>query len=105
MVGLRDYYAFMTNPRIKRLGSTAWIMLAMMLMEALVVLKSFAGLSKIEAVPATVIYAWTVAGILFVAFVVYRFAVQPRNSSNGNNYTGAVVMTGHSQRGRTEKMD
>jgi hypothetical protein len=74
MVGLRDYYAFMTNPRIKRLGSTAWIMIAMMLMEFFVVIRFFPSLSKIEDVPASVVYAWGAAFIGLIAFVAYRFA-------------------------------
>ena len=73
MVGLRDFYAFMTDSRVKRMGSTAWVMLAMMLKEALVVGKFVRNLSNISPIPNAVVIAWSVAGISFAAFVVYQF--------------------------------
>ena len=39
MVALRDYYAYITDPRIKRLGSTCWVVLAILIMELAVVVK------------------------------------------------------------------
>lgn len=73
MVGLRDFYAFMTDSRVKRMGGTAWIMLAMMLMEALVVGKFARNLSNVSPIPNAVVYAWSAAALAFAAFVVYQF--------------------------------
>lgn len=39
MVGVRELYAFTTDPEAKRLGSTCWIMMSMMLTEFVVVIK------------------------------------------------------------------
>lgn len=73
MVGLRDFYAFVSNPRIKRMGATAWVMLAMLLMEFFVVLKFYKHLASIGTIPPVVIYAWSTAAVLFAAFVVMNF--------------------------------
>lgn len=73
MVGLRDYYAWMTDSRIKRLGSTAWVMLAMMVMEALVVLKFKSHLWKGLQPPTEVIVSWVVGLAILLLFVFVRF--------------------------------
>lgn len=73
MVGLRDYYAWMTDPRIKRIGSTAWVMLAMMILEALVVFKFRAHLWKGVQPPTEVTVAWAVGLALLIGFVLVRF--------------------------------
>lgn len=76
MVGLRDYYAFMTDRKIKRLGSTAWTMLAMMIVEFLVVIKFGKELYKDTPMPAYIAWSWAIAGAAFVAWMVYWFALR-----------------------------
>jgi hypothetical protein len=75
-VGLRDYYAFMTDRKIKRLGSTAWTMLAMMIVEFLVVIKFGKELYKDRPMPAYIAWSWAIAGAAFVAWMVYWFALR-----------------------------
>lgn len=76
MVGLRDYYAFLCDPaRVKRLGSTAWVMLAMMILEFLVVLKFARELYKGQGIPPHVAWLWGIALVCFVAWTVWWFAL------------------------------
>ena len=39
MPGLRDYYAFVSDPAVAKIGATCWIMLAACVLELLLVLK------------------------------------------------------------------
>jgi phosphatidylserine synthase 2 len=80
MVGLRDFYAFMDDARIKRLGSTAWVMLAMMALELLVVVKFAPELYKGKAIPATVVAIWAAAAAAFTAWVVWWYFLRGKKS-------------------------
>jgi len=80
MVGLRDYYAFMTDSRVKRLGSTAWIMLAMAILELLVVVKFAPELYKGRSIPAGIAAAWAAAAALAAAWVVWWYFLRRRGA-------------------------
>lgn len=77
MVALRDYYAFITDPKIKRLGSTCWVVLAMLVMELAVVVRFGVSLPEWQGkVPPTdVVYAWTATGVVFLASLIWWFGV------------------------------
>lgn len=63
MPGIRDYYAFVADPRVRRVGASAWLMLAAMSLELLVVVK-FGVLDHYAAAaapPRVVVVAWTAA--------------------------------------------
>lgn len=79
MVGLRDYYAFMVDPGVKRLGSAAWIMLATMVTEFLVVLRfgvvHYAG----KRMPTEIAVAWGVTlAAASIGLVLWFGFIQPR---------------------------
>ena len=62
MPGLRDYYAFVSDSSVARIGPTCWIMLASCILELLLVLKwgyyhHYAGVSP----PPVVVYVWLFA--------------------------------------------
>jgi hypothetical protein len=67
VVGMRDFYAFMSDPTVKRLGASGWVVLAMCLMELFVVIKFgrvyYAG-RELEAWKM-----WTWIAILSIGFV------------------------------------
>jgi hypothetical protein len=76
MVGLRDYYAFMTDDSIKRLGATCWVCLAMAILELLVVLKFGMQLPEWRHArpPRAVVVVWTTAGAAALIACVWWFA-------------------------------
>lgn len=78
MVGLRDYYAFMSDRSLKRLGSTAWVMLAMMLIEALTVIKFGRHLYKDKPLPASIAWAWGAVLTSFAAWTVWWFFLRAK---------------------------
>ena len=80
MVGLRDMYAFMDDPHIKRLGSTAWVMVAMMAIELLVVIKFAPELYKGKAIPAVVVALWAVAAAAGGAWLWWWFVLHGRGT-------------------------
>lgn len=78
MVGLRDYYAFMSDRSLKRLGSTAWVMLSMMLIEALTVIKFGRHLYKDKPLPPTIAWAWGAVLTAFAGWTVWWFFLRSR---------------------------
>lgn len=78
MVGLRDYYAFMNDRSLKRLGSTAWVMLAMMLIEALTVIKFGRHLYKDKPLPPTIAWAWGTVLTAFAGWTVWWFFLRAK---------------------------
>lgn len=105
MVGLRDYFSYMTDSSVKRLGSTCWVMLSMLILEFLVVVKFWPELAKsgkVKAddragehgaattytipletradgtytIPSAIFYAWVVVAVAIASFVVYTFALR-----------------------------
>lgn len=93
MVGLRDYYAFMTNPRIQRLGATMWIVLAMMLMEFIVVLRFGSEEWKDKVAPPAVKYSWAAFFIVSGIATIWWFGYElPRRKARGEEITiGALL--------------
>lgn len=93
MVGLRDYYAFMTNPRIQRLGATMWIVLAMMLMEFIVVLRFGSEEWRDKIAPPEVKYSWTAFFIISGVATAWWFGYElPRRKALGEEITiGALL--------------
>jgi phosphatidylserine synthase 2 len=75
MVALRDYYAFITDSSVKRLGATCWVSLAMALMELIVVIKFGAELYKGQSMPPAIIGAWALAFAAGAAALAYWFLV------------------------------
>jgi hypothetical protein len=73
MVALRDYYAFMTNPAIKRLGATMWTVLAMMLLEFIVVLRFGSTEWAGKRPPQAVVVCWSVVLVASAAALTWWF--------------------------------
>lgn len=75
MCALRDYYSFMTDKRIKRVGSTCWIALAMCFMETALVVKFGVEIPAWQDAkpPMGVVIAWTVAFTVFAVASVAWF--------------------------------
>lgn len=92
MAGLRDYFSYMTDRRVQRIGSCCWIMLAMMILELLVVIRF--GVShfapKAEPIPARVVYVWAVAALLFAGWTLYWFTLRSREGA-GRARSGAAA--------------
>ncbi len=76
MVALRDYYAFMTNPAIKRLGATMWTVLAMMLLEFIVVLRFGSAEWAGKRPPQAVIVWWSVALVVSTIALTWWFGYE-----------------------------
>jgi phosphatidylserine synthase 2 len=77
MTGLRDLYQFIVDEKVKRLGSTAWVMLAMIILEFLVVLKfgymdHYVG----KYPPAEIVYAWGIALTLLTGWCIWWFGFE-----------------------------
>jgi phosphatidylserine synthase 2 len=86
MVALRDYYAFITDPRIKRLGSTCWVILAVLLMELAVVFKFGMQIPEWRDAqpPAAVVWGWGVTLSVATVALTWWFALeQPRRRKAG----------------------
>jgi phosphatidylserine synthase 2 len=81
MVALRDFYAFVTDSSVKRLGATCWVVLAMWLMELIVVVKFSPELNKGQAIPPAVVAAWGAFFALSAVGLAVWFLIElPRRS-------------------------
>jgi phosphatidylserine synthase 2 len=92
MVALRDYYAYITDPKIKRLGSTCWVILAVLLTELAVVVKFGGSLPEWQGkvAPREVVYAWTAVTVVGVAGLLYWFLVELPKRKSGGGLVAAV---------------
>jgi phosphatidylserine synthase 2 len=92
MVALRDYYAFMTDASIKRLGSTCWVVLAVLIMELAVVIKFGTTLPAWQGkhMPAHIAGAWAVVLLSGASVVAYWYLVELPRREAARGAAGAV---------------
>jgi phosphatidylserine synthase 2 len=82
-MGTREVYEYFSNPRCTRLGSAAWLCIAVILTEVILILK-FAIPVLPFVPPSTVIQFWSAFALLLITYPLYLFALRPRYISKNS---------------------
>ena len=74
--GIRELYQYFTDPTCKALGAQAWIIMATILTEVLVVFKW--GQGQFPApFPTSIIVFWTIFTVILIVFPIWQFYLRP----------------------------
>ncbi|EPY26341.1 phosphatidylserine synthase 2 [Strigomonas culicis] len=76
MPGLREYYEFMSNPAVKRIGTTAWVTTFGLVLESIFIVKMrYEGQYFQEAMPSYIALPWMAALALFLVWMLLYFGL------------------------------
>lgn len=97
MPGMREYYEYMSNPRIRRIGTTAWVTTLGLIVETIWIAKmAVEGNYFVDAsMPTHIAVPWMAAITLFVTWLVLFFAVLPpqqRREKRGMFYRAVNIL-------------
>jgi len=77
MVGVRELYQYLTDPKCKKIGAQLWVCFAVILVETLISIKF--GIDELSLdVPRNVIIFWTFFTAALIIFPIYKFWLLPR---------------------------
>lgn len=76
--GIRELYQYCVDPECRVIGPQAWILMATVLTEVLVVIKWSKGMFS-APFPKSVIIFWSIFGSFLIAFPLWRFYLNPAN--------------------------
>lgn len=84
LMGTREVYEYYTNPRCKRFGSSAWLTIAIIVTEVILIIKF--GKNEIPFMPpSSVINFWIVFIACLIFYPIYLFVLKPKFSMKKNN--------------------
>lgn len=74
---VRETYQYCTDPQCRAIGSQAWVVVAIIVVEVLVIFKWGQGMFPAPFPPAVIVF-WCVFSVLLVLFPIWQFGVRPR---------------------------
>jgi len=82
--GTSEAYKYLTNKNCVKLGTQAWVTIAILAVETIICFKYSRG-EFTESMPRNIRIGWTIAFIAIIVFALYQFVLLPKLKKSKNN--------------------